>query len=102
MTFEVHRSTYDLLCTLNFELASPRRRRPDDPGGVDRGVRLNVGQFEVFQPVKPGHSPLERHFDAGNVTVVRVINLSRQTADSRSGVAHEPNEQTGRSVEVER
>src|SRR5687768_11155000 len=83
---------------------TPRNRRswPRKPRSVDRGIWLQIADFEARPPAQPRHRPPERHFDARDVPVIRVIHLRDEPSDRRCRIPHEPREEAALLVEAQR
>src|SRR6266849_9279507 len=80
--------------------ASSSDCRSGELRGVNRDVRLHVAQLELRSPVQPRDGPAKRHPDAGDLAIIRVVNLRDKAADRRPGKAYQPHEQTRLRVEA--
>src|SRR6266487_840735 len=75
-------------CFLLLLFARRRWGRPGEFRRVNRDVWLHLSQLNSCLPVRPGRGPAERHLDAGDLAIIRVVNLRGNTADRRVGKAH--------------
>src|SRR6202035_5332638 len=67
-----------------------RRRRFDELRIVNRDVRLDCGQRVLLAAAHPAVGALEWHHDARNRTIIGEVDLRRNAAYRRIGVAHHP------------
>src|SRR2546427_367988 len=75
-----------------------RWRRWSGPGKfccIYCDVQLYLGQFRSGLSVCPGRGPFEGYLDAGDVAVIRIVDLRGDTADRSIHEAHQANQKTG-------
>src|SRR5258705_359691 len=70
-----------------------RRRRLRELRRRDAHVRLDLAELDRRAAVGPGNHSLERHFHAGDVAVIGIVDLRRDDADRGVDEAHLPHEQ---------
>src|SRR5207237_9367874 len=78
-----------------------RSWRSGELGGVNRNCRPHVVELYGRPAVEPGDGPTKRHFGAGDVAIIRVVDLRGIATHWRVGVAHEPHQQARFLVEVQ-
>src|SRR5215831_18345179 len=59
---------------------------------IDGDIRLYFGELDVDLTIGPGLEPLERYLDAGDCTVIRIIDLRGNTPDRRIRKSRHPNQ----------
>src|SRR5258705_6265029 len=69
------------------------RRRFRELRRRDAHVRLDLAELDRRAAVGPGNHSLERHFHAGDVAVIGIVDLRRDDADRGVDEAHLPHEQ---------
>src|SRR5262249_23711097 len=86
---------------------SPERRvsalwsRSGEFRGVNRNIRLDVGEFVNGAAVEPRDGPTKWHSDSADGAIVRIIKLRDEAADRRVAEEYEPREQAGFRVEAQ-
>ena len=85
----------------NFRAAALFRRRPGEPGGVDRHVGLDLAEFRRGLSVQPGDRHAIGHPHAGDLAIVGEIDLGGVEAHGRFGIADHSRQQPGLAVEVQ-
>src|ERR1043166_2657993 len=91
-----------LLCLAFRNIAGRLRIGPPELRAVDVDVRLVAGHRPVVALADPPVAVLERHLDAGDVSIVAVIDLRRNAPDHRLRVADIALQQSRLLVEVQR
>src|ERR1017187_2514278 len=69
-------------------------------GVVDRHVMPRFLDLNREAPVDPRQRPTEGDLDAIHLAIIGVVDLRRVAANGRIGIAHLPQQQAGRLVEI--
>src|SRR5258705_9085843 len=77
-------------------LSGRHRGRPGEPGCIQGHVRLHVGEFHVHLHERLTERAVERNLHAGDITEIRVVNLSGDKTDRGQRPAHQAHQQSRR------
>src|SRR5579872_5843085 len=69
--------------------------------GIDRDIRLHLGQLKTVPSIQPREGELERELNAAHGAVIVVIDLGRNAADGRPAVTYHSPQQPRLLVEIQ-